>query len=233
MKRSTICGSLLVTLILFWPPGVQSSSGPSPAAPTGNALLLSDIHFDPLADPVIVKQLIAKPASQWQAIFASSAQTGYAHSPNDTNYPLLKSALSAAAAQNPLDFVIASGDYLRHDFRSAFVTAGGSPSQYPTFATKAAVFVVDTIQASLGVLVYFALGNDDSPCGDYRMAPGSAFLAALADSLQALAHNPEAATAFRTAGFYELPHPTLPNQEILVLNSVLWSPSYSSAPSLI
>jgi hypothetical protein len=231
MKRNTIYASLLVTLILFWPPGVQSSFGGSPAAPTGNALLLSDIHFDPLADPVIVKQLIATPASQWQAIFASSAQTGYAHSPNDTNYPLLKSALSAAAAQNPFDFVIASGDYLRHDFQSAFVSAGGAPSQFPTFATKAAVFVVDTIQATFGVPVYLALGNDDSTCGDYRMAPGNAFLAALADSLQVLAHNPEAATAFRTAGFYELPHPTLPDQEILVLNSVLWSPSYSNCGS--
>jgi hypothetical protein len=29
----------------------------------------------------------------------------------------------------------------------------------------------------------------------------------------------------------ELPHPTLPNQEILVLNSVLWSPSYSNCGS--
>src|SRR5262249_21168273 len=157
----------------------QSSSGVSSSAPTGNALLISDIHFDPLADPVIVKQLIARPAAQWQATFASSTQTGYAHSPNDTNYPLLKSALSAASAQNPFDFVIALGDYLRHDFQSAFVSAGGSPSQFPGFATKAAIFVVDTIQAAFAVPVYFALGNGDSTCGDYRLAPGNAFLAAL------------------------------------------------------
>jgi hypothetical protein len=54
MSRSTIYASLLVTLILFWA-GVQSPSGVSSAAPNGNALLISDIHFDPLADPVIVK----------------------------------------------------------------------------------------------------------------------------------------------------------------------------------
>jgi hypothetical protein len=69
---------------------------------------------------------------------------------------------------------------------------------------------------------------DDSPCVDYGLIPGSAFLAALADSLNVLTHNLDAAADFRTAGFYELPHPTLPNEEILVLNSVLWSPRYSN-----
>ena len=63
------------------------------------------------------------------------------------------------------------------------------------------------------------------------MVPGSAFLAALADSLHVLSHNPQAATDFRTAGFYGLPHPTLPHEEILILNSVLWSPSYSNCGS--
>jgi hypothetical protein len=231
MKRIAIRILILIALILPWSPVAQVSAALSPAAPTGHALLLSDIHFDPLADPSIVKQLIAAPASQWEAIFATSAQGGYAHSPNDANYALLKSALAAAAAQNPFDFVIASGDYLRHDFQSAFVKAGGSPSDFPAFASKAAVFVVNTVQATLGVPVYLALGNDDSPCGDYGLVPGSAFLAALADSLDVLAHKPEAAADFRTAGFYELPHPTLPNEEILVLNSVLWSPRYSNCGS--
>jgi sphingomyelin phosphodiesterase acid-like 3 len=231
MKRIAIRILILIAAILSCSPVTQVNAALSPVAPTGRALLLSDIHFDPLADPAIVKQLIAAPASQWAAIFATSAQRGYAHSPNDANYLLLKSALSAAVAQNPFDFVIASGDYLRHDFQSAFLKAGGSPSEFPAFANKAAVFVVNTVQATLGVPVYVALGNDDSPCVDYGLVPGSAFLAALADSLDVLAHNPEAATDFRTAGFYELPHPTLANEQILVLNSVLWSPRYSNCRS--
>jgi sphingomyelin phosphodiesterase acid-like 3 len=231
VRRIAIRIPVLVTLILAWSPAAQVNAAVSQAGRTGQALLVSDIHFDPLADSAIVKQLIAAPASQWESIFATSAQGGYAHAPSDANYPLLKSALSAAAAQNPIDFVIASGDYLRHDFQSAFIKAGGSPSDFPTFATKTAVFVVNTIQATLGVPVYLALGNDDSPCVDYGLVPGSPFLAALADSLQALAHNPEAAADFRTAGFYELPHPTLPNEEILVLNSVLWSTHYSNCGS--
>jgi sphingomyelin phosphodiesterase acid-like 3 len=182
VRRIAIRIPVLVTLILAWSPAAQVNAAVSPAGRTGQALLVSDIHFDPLADSAIVKQLIAAPASQWESIFATSAQGGYAHAPSDANYPLLKSALSAAAAQNPIDFVIASGDYLRHDFQSAFIKAGGSPSDFPTFATKTAVFVVNTIQATLGVPVYLALGNDDSPCVDYGLVPGSPFLAALADA---------------------------------------------------
>jgi sphingomyelin phosphodiesterase acid-like 3 len=197
------------------------------ATPGGHVLLISDIHFDPLSDPVIVKRLVAAPASQWPDIFAASVQGGYAHPPDDTNYPLLKSALSAAAAQGPFDFVIASGDYLRHGFQNAFIKAGGSANDYPAFATKAAVFVVDMVQHTLGAPVYVALGNNDSASGDYGLDPGGAFLAALSNSVHVLTNNPEAAADFRTAGFYALPHPTLPNEEFLVLNTVLWSRSYS------
>jgi hypothetical protein len=139
---------VVIALILYWPADAQVCLAASPEPPSGHALLLSDIHFDPLADvnATIVKELSAAPVSQWQDILATaSAGSGYAHFPNDTNYPLLKSALSAAA-QYPIDFVIASGDYLRHDFQNAFVKTGGSPSDFPTFATKTTAFVVDTIR---------------------------------------------------------------------------------------
>jgi sphingomyelin phosphodiesterase acid-like 3 len=217
---------IVAAFILF----VLSGSSVAPvcfATPNGRVLLVSDIHFDPLADPKIVNELVAAPASRWPDIFAPSAEGGYAHSPDDTNYSLLKSALSAAAAQGPFDFVIASGDYLRHGFQSAFVKAGGSPADYPAFATKAAVFVVNTVQNTLGAPVYVALGNNDSASGDYGLDPGSGFLTALANTLQILTNNPEAAADFQAAGFYELSHPTLPKEDILVLNTVFWSRSYS------
>jgi sphingomyelin phosphodiesterase acid-like 3 len=227
MKKTVISAFVLIIFVLLWPAVARVSCGFSPARVSGHVLLVSDIHFDPLADPAIVKQLIAAPVSQWKEIFTSSAKNGYAHIPADANYPLLQSALSAAVAQGPFDFVIASGDYLRHGFKSAFVEAGGSSSDFPAFATKTAVFVINTVQMTLGVPVYAALGNNDSASGDYSVDPGSAFLATLANSLGVLAIDPEAAVDFRTAGFYELPHPTLPNEEIVVLNTVLWSKFYS------
>lgn len=226
MRRISI--AVLFFLVSFSPSVSLGLSGSQPPAPVGRALLIADLHFDPLSDPAIVKQLIAAPVSEWETIFADSGQTGYAHSPQDSNYPLLNSALSAAASQTPIDFGIALGDYLRHDFEAAFTKTGGDPKEFAAFAAKTAVYVSRTLQNKLGVPVYLALGNDDSPCGDYQMTPGGPFLAALADSLDVLAKNPEAAADFRVGGFYELPHPTVPNSKILVLNSVLWSSKYSN-----
>jgi hypothetical protein len=37
------------------------------------------------------------------------------------------------------------GDYLRHKFKDALVQAGGVPADFPAFATKAAVFVLNTV----------------------------------------------------------------------------------------
>lgn len=221
----------LVIVISLWLPGSPKVLAGSSPAPTGNALLLSDLHFDPLADPGIVRQLIDAPVSGWDSIFASSKQTEYAHTPDDANYPLLKSALSAASTQGSIDFVVTTGDYLRHDFESAFLNAGGASSEFANFATKTALFVVQSLQTSFQVPVYFALGNDDSPCGDYSLDPGSPFLAQLADSLEVLVHHPDAASDFRAAGFYELPHPILANEEFLILNTVLWSRSFSNCGS--
>jgi sphingomyelin phosphodiesterase acid-like 3 len=227
MKKTIISTLVLTIFVLFCLAVARTSCAFSAGRATGHILLVTDIHFDPLADPAIVKQLIAAPVSQWQELFARSKQNGYAHAPADANYPLLKSALSAAIAQGPFDFVIASGDYLRHGFLNAFIEAGGTLGDFPGFATKTAVFVIDTLQTTFGVPVYAALGNNDSASGDYCMEPGSAFLSSLADSLEVLAIDPEATVDFRTAGFYELPHPTFPNEEIVVLNTVLWSRSYS------
>ena len=217
-----------VVLISFCLPGLpEALAGSPPPSPAGNALLLSDLHFDPLADPSLVKRLIDAPVSDWETVFSSSKQVGYARTPQDANYPLIKSALSAAAAQASVDFVVATGDYLRHDFQNAFLKVGGTSDEFADFATKTALFVVQSLQKTFRVPVYFALGNDDSACGDYRVDPGGPFLAQLADSLEVLRNHPDAAADFRVAGFYELPHPTLANHEILVLNTVLWSRSYA------
>src|SRR6185369_148613 len=84
---------------------------------TGTFVVLSDIHFDPLYDPDLVPQLQAKDARQWQRIFESSKVTQLSAYGKDTNYPLLKSALSSLRFRTPEpDFVLISGDFLRHKF---------------------------------------------------------------------------------------------------------------------
>src|SRR5258707_13623217 len=110
---------ILIIVISFWLSGSPEALAGLPPAPTGNALLLSDLHFDPLADPVIVRQLIDAPVSGWDSIFASSKQTEYAHTPHDANYPLIKSALSAASTPAPFYFVVRPGDYRRQNLENA------------------------------------------------------------------------------------------------------------------
>lgn len=198
---------------------------------SGRALLISDIHLDPVADPSIVTQLIAAPVDEWGAIFRSSRQQSLSTYGSDANYSLFSSALKAAAARGPFDYVVFTGDALRHSFETAFISAGGNSSQYPAFATKTEEFVTRELQREFGAPVLAAIGNNDSECGDYRISVNSPFLAAEADQLSVLKEQPEAKATFQFGGFFSVPHPTVPNQDIIVLNSVFWSKSYSSCVS--
>jgi sphingomyelin phosphodiesterase acid-like 3 len=110
--------------------------------------LLADIHFDPLANPSFVSRLIRESVSLWPAILtdpSSSNQARLSTLGQDTDYGLFQSTISAAANQKPFDFVVLLGDYLRHKFKDAFVQAGGAPADFPAFATKTAVFVLNTV----------------------------------------------------------------------------------------
>lgn len=216
----------IATCLLFaWlaPAGVAQAGSAS-----GRALLLSDAHLDPLADPAILKQLIAAPLEQWGAILQSSQQKAFSTYGADTNYRLFASTLAEVGAQEPFDYVVFTGDALRHNFAQAFVAAGGTSDQFPAFAAKTESFVIQELQDRLKVPVVAALGNNDSPCGDYQVPPNSPFLAALADQLTVLAASPEAKSTFRLGGFFSMAHPTVANQDIIVLNTIFWSTSYKS-----
>jgi sphingomyelin phosphodiesterase acid-like 3 len=207
---------------------LASAAAAQAGSATGRALLLSDVHLDPLADPAMVKQLIAAPLEQWGAIFQSSQQKAFPTYGADTNYRLFASTLAEVAAQEPIDYVVFTGDALRHNFAQAFVAAGGTSDQFPAFAAKTEAFVIQELQDRLKVPVAAALGNNDSPCGDYQVPPNSPFLAALADQLPVLAASPEAKSTFRLGGFFSMAHPTVANQDIIVLNTIFWSTSYKS-----
>ncbi len=195
---------------------------------TGRALLISDIHLDPLSDPAIVRRLIAAPLSRWRPILQSAHERSLSTYGADTNYPLFASTLAEIAAQKRFDYVVFTGDALRHNFSQAFVTAGGTSDQFPAFAAKTEAFVIEELQDKLKAPVLAALGNNDSPCNDYQIPPNSPFLAALADHLRVLAASPEAKSTFRMGGFFSIAHPTVPNQDVIVLNTIFWSTSYKS-----
>src|SRR5260370_16177442 len=80
-------------------------------------LAVSDIHFNPFADPAIVANLEAADVSQWNAILASSTVTSFSTYGSDLNDPLLRSAIGEMQKQLPSPaFVLISGEFIAHDF---------------------------------------------------------------------------------------------------------------------
>ncbi len=90
-------------------------------------------------DPAIVDTLAQAPASEWDAIFATSTQTACATYNQDTNFALLQSALAAMKQQVPNpDIIFISGDMLVHDFQPYFnlVATDHSQTAYESFVNK-------------------------------------------------------------------------------------------------
>ena len=214
-RRTRFLSILVLSLLAAFPAAGAAQ------VDTGTFVLLSDLHFDPLYDPELVPRLQEADARQWQRIFESSQVTRLSGYGKDTNYPLLKSALSALRCRAPEpDFVLISGDFLRHEF-----------PQDKAFVRKTLEFLTLRLQATFpGIPVLPALGNNDSDCGDYVMQPGGPLLSDLAGIWRPLL-GPEAGTwaqSFPTGGYYSLPHPTVPKVRLAVLNTVLFSPKYQN-----
>ncbi len=195
-----------------------------------NGILMSDVHFDPLADKSLVPQLIQSDISQWDTILQTSTQKGFATYGADSNYPLMTSAFTQAGARVSHGIMIYTGDLLRHDFGTAFQSVGGSQEQYADFATKTAVFTVRKMQQAAKVPVIIALGNNDSTEGDYVLTPNSPFLAALSKEIAVVAYAQDAAVRrdFEYGGYYAIPNPSVRYQYLVVLNTVFWSTNYTA-----
>jgi len=209
--------------------------------------MLSDIHFDPFHDPGKVPQLISAPATQWLAIlsapdtptqaadFAALQKTCKMRG-IDTPFPLLTSSLHAAAIAQPHpDFVTVSGDLLAHKFDCRFqqLAPKATEADYSAFAAKTVEFVALELHAAFPQSpVYFALGNNDSGCGDYKEDPNSSFLQADAQSFAADVDKPNTRTVlseFPHEGDYNavLPAP-FHNTRLLVLQDIFESKRFTA-----
>ena len=238
MRRATFTAVVLVAALATFTHTFADDPAPlRPYPGTGMFLLLSDIHFDPYDDPGIMRSLGAVPRDGCRPR-PSGAFSNYGV---DTNYPLLKSTLDnavATAATNGFhyDYVIVTGDFLAHSFDASYRECVGTDvAAYQKFAGDTIAFVYAAITKALpGIPVFATLGNNDSDQGDYQR-PTPAFLERVGQEwsrtwVRLPAEAGESALAsFRTAGFYALPHPTAPHDEIVVLNSNLWSANNSAA----
>jgi len=198
-------------------------------------LSVSDIHFNPFADPAIVAKLEAADVSQWDAILASSTVTAFSPYGSDVNDPLLRSALAEMQKQIPSpQFVLISGDFLAHGFDKAYQQYATDKSQaaYSAFVTKTVAYVASALRKAYpGVRIYPTLGNNDSDCGDYALAPNGAFLKSFRDVWSPIVGPGTFHRRFPTGGYYHADAPGLKDVRIIALNTNLFSTKFKNCGS--
>jgi sphingomyelin phosphodiesterase acid-like 3 len=222
-----------------------ASASPPANLRSGTGLFISDFHFDPLADPTLAARLAAAPPAQWDAIFSSSTNTAYTRYNDDTNFPLLQSALAAMRqrAPNP-DIVIISGDFLVHLFQYRFDQSGvsdTSPAAYAAFVNKTEAYLaLKMSQTFPNAQIVPALGNVDSACGSAVLSnqqtfvyAGSSFLDAFSSAWQPAVNRfggaPDFQATFATGGYYSTAFPIDPQGRLIVLDTQPWSGFYDDA----
>jgi sphingomyelin phosphodiesterase acid-like 3 len=225
--------SLALALLTILPlTGAARAQGAplQPGPGEGLFLIVTDIHFDPFTVPSLVPQLDQSPVSAWPAIFSGNAGGDVAGYGDDAGYILTKSAVEAAAAQGmSYDYVLYTGDHLSHRFNDHYNRyAGGNPQGVASFAIKTTQYVSQLLSDSFGgIPVFGVLGNEDSACGDYQVEPDGGYLAGVGTRWATLSHQPARFGEFHKYGAYKVAHPTVPDQDIIGLNNIYWSRSYS------
>jgi sphingomyelin phosphodiesterase acid-like 3 len=239
--------SLALLALLFAASLPARPQSPSHAN-TVPALLLSDIHLDPFHDPAKFPSLRAAPASAWAAIlYAPASPTQPADSDHlqstcgargiDTPPALLQSSLRAEHQQQPHPLLVTvSGDLMAHQFDCRFHTLAPSATDadYSAFAAKTVAFIALQLRETFpGAPIYFALGNNDSGCKDYREDPNSSFLQSDATSFSNDAISPTNHAAilhdFSQLGDYTVTLPApIRDTRLIVLQDIFESKRYTS-----
>ena len=197
-------------------------------------LILSDIHFNPLADPALGKELAAADVSSWESIFSRASSRSISKPGEDTNWPLLRSVLEQAAKlPGKPEFVLITGDLFAHHLREAYARQVPSPPEFATFAQKTALFLEREFKAAVpSIPVVMALGNNDGDCGnvDYSIEPGGVFLQKTLRAIAEAAGLPAAdlREGWTSLGTYDIAHPVLKSARIIVLNTTFLSWRYQN-----
>jgi sphingomyelin phosphodiesterase acid-like 3 len=208
-----------------------------------SVVMLSDLHFDPFENPAKIPDLRKAPVSAWSAILnrpesamqasdVAALQTRCAIRGADSSWTLVQASLRQAKLREPRPlFVTVSGDLLAHGFPCKFhaLAPKATAEDLSSFAAKTISFLALQLRLAFPATpVYFALGNNDSGCGDYREAPDSAFLHAVGSYVAAGVPNATNRAAilstFSQLGDYSvlLPAP-MQNARLIVLQDIFES----------
>ncbi len=203
------------------------------AAAAGRLLVITDIHFDPMAEPGLVDRLAAAAPAQWQAILDSATGQKPSRYGSDTNWPLLRSALRRMKQTLPRPaLVLLPGDFLAHQFRNKFNAAASdhSDAAYRRFVDRTMQFLALQFEHHFPATpILPVLGNNDADCGDYRLQPNGPFLADTLPIVHALLGNagtePGLAHAWTGYGNAEA---TVDGLRILLTNTNFFSRNYQN-----
>jgi sphingomyelin phosphodiesterase acid-like 3 len=195
-------------------------------------LSVSDVHFDPFADPSLVAKLEGADVAQWEAILATSTQTAFSTYGHDLNEPLFRSALGEMQKQIPAPaFVLISGDFLAHGFEKSYQQYATDKSQaaYTAFVTKTIAYVAGAFRKIYpNVPIYPTLGNNDSDCGDYAVVPNGKFLANFRDVWSPIVRSRSFDRRFPAGGYYHADVRSLENVRIIAINTNFFSTNYKN-----
>lgn len=238
------------------PVTAQSSSPVSSA--TVHAIFLSDIHLDPFKDPELVAQIAGQPALAAETPAAAgplaAAQQNCRSLPDTSNELFRTGLVSMAPHAAAVSFVTVSGDLISHQFIQCFAAMvlkqqpkDSESAQYAAFTEEQRLkyrnFVQTTIEYVTGNLrqtfpdtpIYYAMGNNDTDCGDYDIDPYGEFLRHMAEivvnSLPPNLSQADRATVradFSAAGYYSTPLAGAPNTRMIVLGDLFMSGSYAT-----
>lgn len=210
-------------------------------------LLISDLHFNPFHDPKKVKELSDAPAKDWEAIFArgdsatqavdfEALRTACKLRGIDTPYSLFSSAMKAIhrdAARAA--FITVTGDMLAHSFECMYEKTQQDPKsgKYSEFTAKTMEYeMLQLRHAAPDALLYFAIGNNDSDCGDYRLdldEPWFGLLGKVAAANLGKTWDSAAAQSFAHGGYYNVKMPApMQNTRMISVNDMYLAGGYKT-----
>lgn len=195
---------------------------------------VSDIHFNPLADPSLAPKLLTAEPRDWENLFLNDPSSPQQAYNEDATWQLLHSLIAEIAGLQPKPkLIIVAGDILAHKLREKFAAATNSTDSetYRTFIKNTVTFIgLELQKAAGGVPVIYTVGNNDDECGDYALEPNGPFLK---DSLKTVAGlskmNPRKLTTWSSIASYGSENPLARRHRIIALNTTFWSRRYTNA----
>lgn len=202
---------------------------------------VSDIHFNPFQDSLIVAQLAKHPSKDWDGIFAQMKNKNlpeYNEECNPILFDLLLQAMSEK--KDGVSAVLFTGDILCHDFNDLYEQYTGCEDNKSrdAFIYKTMAYVSSKMKHSLGQIpIYFALGNNDSYRGDYALEDEGEFLKSTCDLFF---HNfihrkgrgdeyPQFRHPYADHGYYSVENPIIDKGRIIGLNTNFFSTNNSDS----